>query len=173
MNSTAEITSDPLLFDKLLEPIEASLRQLDGQPLSLSAKKLRFRLFVRLLLCASLRPDREFGDARARLENQACGTPLRLSCVWTDNHSRCFSALPARLVRPVDASFARRKRAPGHPGTGSLRATLVRGFLLVANLSRSRLVARAGVCGVRLHLGLSLNLLCPAAFILSGSDKKV
>ena len=50
MNSTAEITSDPLLFDKLLEPIEASLRQLDGQPLSLSAKKLRFRLFVRLLL---------------------------------------------------------------------------------------------------------------------------
>jgi hypothetical protein len=32
----------------LLEPIEASLQQRDSEPLSLAAKKLRFRLFVQI-----------------------------------------------------------------------------------------------------------------------------
>lgn len=43
------IETDPLLFDKLLEPLEPALRQLDLEPLSQAAEKLKFRLFVRIL----------------------------------------------------------------------------------------------------------------------------
>ena len=50
MTLTDSIKSDPLLFDKLLEPLAATLQQLDAEPLSQAAHKLRFRLFARLLL---------------------------------------------------------------------------------------------------------------------------
>jgi len=41
--------TSPLLFDKLLEPLAATLQQLDAEMLSQAAKKPGFWLFVRLL----------------------------------------------------------------------------------------------------------------------------
>lgn len=49
MTPPIPIETDPLLFDKLLEPLEATLHQLDQEPLSQAAGKLKFRLFVRIL----------------------------------------------------------------------------------------------------------------------------
>ena len=44
------IKTEPLLFDKLLEPISAPLLQLDQHSISRAAKKLTYLAFVRVLL---------------------------------------------------------------------------------------------------------------------------
>jgi len=50
MNPADAIKTEPLLFDKLLEPISAPLKLLDQHPISQAAKKLMYAAFVRVLL---------------------------------------------------------------------------------------------------------------------------
>lgn len=62
MPATTTITNDPLLFDKLLAPIEAALQRLDAEPLSQAAKKLGFR--GARLVVSPLRSEQESRLAR-------------------------------------------------------------------------------------------------------------
>ncbi len=50
MNPADAIKTEPLLFDKLLEPISEPLGQLDQHPISQAAMKLTYLAFIRALL---------------------------------------------------------------------------------------------------------------------------
>ena len=167
MNPTPEITNDPLLFDKLLEPIEASLQELDTQPLSLAAKKLRFRLFVRVLLFRLFAQIESLGmlvlDLKTKPAARALGLPvlglatihdafLRYPLAWCVQLTQTLLSSGALLPIPELAAF------------GPLWCVDSSWWPLVHQLGW---LQATGFSGVRLHLGLSLNLLCPAAFILS------
>ena len=167
MNSTPEITRDPLLFDKLLEPLEAKLHQLDAEPLSQAAKKLRFRLFVRLLLFRLFARIESLGllvlDLKTQPAARALGLPvlglstihdafLRYPLAWLVQLTQVLLADSVLLALPELAAF------------GPLWCVDSSWWPLVRQLGW---LHAQGFSGVRLHLGLSLNLLCPAAFVLS------
>ena len=167
MNSTTDITSDPLLFDKLLEPLEAALQQYDAQPLSRAAKKLRFRLFVRLLLFRLFAQIESLGmlvlDLKTQPAARLLGFPvlglstlhdafLRYPLAWFIQLTQALLAEGVLLAIPELAAF------------GPLWCVDSSWWPIVHQLGWLR---GQGFGGVRLHLGLSLNLLCPAAFILS------
>ena len=50
MNLAEAIKTEPLLFDKILEPISEPLDQFDQHPFSQASKKLFYAAFVRVLL---------------------------------------------------------------------------------------------------------------------------
>ena len=79
MPATSAITNDPLLFDKLLAPIAGVLQRLDAEPRSQAAKKLGFRLFVRVLLFRLFAQIQSLGllvvDLRTAPAARALGLP--------------------------------------------------------------------------------------------------
>lgn len=167
MNSTAEITRDPLLFDKLLEPLEARLQQLESEPLSQAAKKLRFRLFVRLLLFRLFARIESLGMLVLDLKTQPTARALGLPVLGLTTLHDAFLRYPL-------AWFVQLTQALLLDGVLlALPELQVFGPLWCVDSSWWPLVRQLGwlhaqgFSGVRLHLGLSLNLLCPAAFILS------
>ncbi len=103
MPSMAPITNDPLLFDKLLAPIEAVLQRLDAEPLSQAAKKLRFRLFVRVLLF--------------RLFAQIQSLGLLVVDLQTAPNARCLD-LPRLSLSTLHDAFARYPHGHGGPLAG-------------------------------------------------------
>lgn len=50
MNLPEAIETEPLLFDKLISPLDECLSELDKSKVSQEAKKLGFALFVKLML---------------------------------------------------------------------------------------------------------------------------
>ena len=167
MNSTAEITTDPLLFDKLLAPLEATLQTLDAEPRSQAAKKLTLRCFVRVLLFRLFAQAGSLGnlvlDLRTKSEARLLGLPVLGLATIHDAFVRSphawFVALTQAVLRrglllPV----------PELEAFGPLWCVDSSWWPLVRQLGW---LQRDGYQGVRLHLGLSLNLVCPAAFLLS------
>src|SRR5215211_3150873 len=107
MNSTAEITSHPLLFDKLLEPLEPVLEQLDGQPISRAAKKLRFRLFVRLLLFRLFAQIESLGMLVLDLKTKPAARLLGLPVLGLTTIHNAFARYPlAWFVRLTQSLLA-------------------------------------------------------------------
>lgn len=167
MNSTTEITTDPLLFDKLLAPLEATLQTLDAEPLSQAAKKLTLRCFVRVLLFRLFAQSGSLGnlalDLRTKIEARLLGLPVL-----------GLSTIHDAFVRYPHAWFVALTQAVLHSGVllpvpeleafGPLWCVDSSWWPLVRQLGW---LQRDGYQGVRLHLGLSLNLVCPAAFLLS------
>ena len=167
MPSTAAITNDPLLFDKLLAPIEAALQQLDADSLSQAAKKLRFRLFVRVLLFRLFAQIESLGLLVLDLRTAAAPRLLGLPRLGLSTLHDAFARYPqAWFVQLTQAVLA-------EGGLTTLPELAVFGPLWCVDSSWWPFVRqlgwlqRAGFQGVRLHLGLSLNHLCPAAFLLS------
>lgn len=167
MNSTPEITNDPLLFDKLLEPIAASLQQLDQEPLSRAAKKLRFRLFVRVLLFRLFAQIQSLGllvlDLKTTLAARDLGLPVLGLATIHDAFVRYPLAWFLQLTQALLADGVL-LMIPELQVFGPLWCVDSSWWPLVHQLGW---LQAQGFKGVRLHLGLSLNLLCPAAFVLS------
>jgi len=167
MTLTDSIKTDPLLFDKLLEPLEATLQQLGAEPLSQAAKKLRLRLFTRLLLFRLFARIESLGmlvlDLHTQPTARALGFPvlglstlhdafLRYPLAWFVRLTQLLLADGVLLAVPELAAF------------GPLWCVDSSWWPLVRQLGW---LNAQGFHGVRLHLGFSLNLVCPAAFVLS------
>lgn len=167
MNSATEITSDPLLFDKLLEPIEAALQELDRHAVSQAAKKLRLRLFVRLLLFRLFAQIESLGmlvlDLKTKPAARLLGLPVLGLTTIHDAFARYPLAWFIRLTQALRADGVL-LAIPELAVFGPLWCVDSSWWPIVRQLGWLR---EQGFSGVRLHLGLSLNLLCPAAFILS------
>lgn len=167
MNSTTQITTDPLLFDKLLAPIEATLQKLEAEPLSQAAKKLTFRWFVRVLLFRLFAQCGSLGnlvlDLRTKSEARRLGLPVLGLATIHDAFVRYPQAWFVTLTQAVLASGVLLP-LPELQAFGPLWCVDSSWWPLVRQLGW---LQRDGYQGVRLHLGLSLNLVCPVAFLLS------
>ena len=167
MPATTTITNDPLLFDKLLAPIEAALQRLDAEPRSQAAKKLGFRLFVRVLLFRLFAQIKSLGllvlDLRTTTAARALGLPRLGLSTLHDAFARYPHAWLVQLTQAVLAEGVL-TTIPELAAFGPLWCVDSSWWPLVRQLGW---LQRAGFQGVRLHLGLSLNHLCPAAFLLS------
>jgi hypothetical protein len=167
LNSTAEITTDPLLFDKLLAPLEATLQTLDAEPLSQAAKKLTLRCFVRVLLFRLFTQAGSLGnlvlDLRTKREARLLGLPALGLATIHDAFVRYPHAWFVALTQAVLRSGVLLP-VPELEVFGPLWCVDSSWWPLVRQLGW---LQRDGYQGVRLHLGLSLNLVCPVAFLLS------
>ena len=105
MPATTTITNDPLLFDKLLAPIEAALQRLDAEPRSQAAKKLGFRLFVRVLLFRLFAQIKSLGllvlDLRTTTAARALGLPRLGLSTLHDAFARYPHAWLVQLTQAV------------------------------------------------------------------------
>jgi hypothetical protein len=167
MNSPIFIESDPLLFDKLLAPLEASIAELDQHPLSRAAIKLSFALFVRVLLFRLFAQIRSLRDLVLDLKTSPPAKvlgfiPLGLSTLH-DAFLRYPVAWFAGLVQHLTKTLVL-TQLPELYALGQLWCVDSSFWPIVRQIQWLKL---QGVHGVRLHLGLSLNTICPALFLLS------
>ena len=168
MPSTVAITNDPLLFDKLLAPLEATLQQLDAAPLSQAAKKLRFRLFVRVLLFRLFAQIESLGllvvDLRTAAAPRLLGLPrlglstlhdafARYAHAWFVSLTQAMLAEGTLTTLPELAAFGPRWCVDSSwwPRVAPTRLVTTRG--LSGRALASGLVAQSSVSG-----GLSLAL---------------
>ena len=109
MTLTAAIKTDPLLFDKLLEPLQQPLAEFAQQPLSQAAGKLTFTLFVRLLLYRLFAQTRSARDLMTDVQTQPTARALGFFKLGLSTFHDGFVRYPvawfARLVQHVQAAF--------------------------------------------------------------------
>ncbi len=165
MSLAPPITSDPLLFDKLLEPIAAPLDELDHQPLSQAASKLKFAIFIRVLLFRIFNQVRSLRNLTLDLKSSPSAKPLRLPSLGLSTLHDAFVRYPSCWVISLVQSVA--------PHLAQLPKLSVLGQLWCVDSSFWPVVrqlgwlAHQGLKGVRLHLAFSLNTMCSVAFFLT------
>lgn len=165
MSPASPITSDPLLFDKLLDPIAASLDELDRQPLSQAASKLKFSLFVRTLLFRLFSQIRSLRDLTLDLKTSTSARLLRLSSLGLSTLHDAFLRYPSCwIIRLVQQLLPQLTQLPELSALGQLWCVDSSFWPLVRQLGW---LSRQGLKGVRLHLAFSLNTLCSVAFFLT------
>ena len=161
------IETDPLLFDKLLEPLDPVLRQLDREPLSQAAEKLKFRLVVRILffrLFARIHSARDLvTDLRCNPEARQLGLPAVALSTLHDAFIRYPVAWFVRLQRDLLQTL-RLLELPEVAALGQLWCVDSSLWQVATPLAW---LATAGATGVRLHLAWALNTWTPATFRLS------
>lgn len=77
MNLAEAIKTEPLLFDKMLEPISEPLNQFDQRPFSQASKKLFYASFVRVLLFRVFDYIPLLARSDIGFENQTRGAPAQ------------------------------------------------------------------------------------------------
>lgn len=166
MNLPNSIEPEGLLFDKLLEPLDQSLETLDQSFISQSAGKLRFRLFIRLLLFrlfARIESLRDLvQDLRTAELCQQVGFPRLGLSTFHDAFAR-YSADMLQQLWAALISQSEFLRIPELKSFGEL-AAVDSSFWRVRRLSW---LERAQLRGVRLHLSFSLNRMLTVAFLCS------
>lgn len=167
MNPADAIKTEPLLFDKLLEPISEPLKLLDQHPISQAAKKLMYAAFVRLLLFRVFDQIRSLRDLILDLKTKPETRLLNLPIIGLSTLHDGFARYPVGwLISLIQHLIANHPLAE----VSELKAL---GEVWAADSSYWPIVnqlgwlARQGLQGVRLHLGLSLNTMCAAAFLLT------
>jgi hypothetical protein len=167
MNPADAIKTEPLLFDKLLEPISEPLKQLDQHPISQAAKKLMYAAFVRVLLFRIFDQIRSLRDLTLDLKTKPEARLLNLPIVGLSTLHDGFARYPVEwLISLIQHLTANCPLAE----VSELKAL---GEVWAADSSYWPIVnqlgwlASQGLQGVRLHLGLSLNTMCAAAFVLT------
>ena len=167
MTLTAAIKTDPLLFDKLLEPLRQPLAELAQHPLSQAAGKLTVVVFVRLLLFRLFAQTRSARDLLTDVQSSPTARALGFFKLGLSTFHDGFARYPvawfARLVQHVQAAF------PVAPldelaALGQIWCGDSSWWPVVRQLGW---LAAQGLTAVLLHLGLSLNTLCAANFVLS------
>ncbi|MDX2034806.1 MAG: hypothetical protein SF339_29295 [Blastocatellia bacterium] len=167
MTPPSIIETDPLLFDKLLEPLESVLQQLDREPLSQAAGKLKFRFFIRILffrLFARIESARDLvTDLRCKPEARQLGFSAVALSTLHDAFIRYpvawFVHLHQHLVRTLPLVELPEVAALGPlwcVDSSLWQVTTPLGWLVVK-----------GATGVRLHLAWALTTWTPATFQLS------
>jgi len=167
MNPADAIKTEPLLFDKLLEPISETLKQLDQHPISQAAKKLMYTAFVRVLLFRVFDQIRSLRDLTLDLKTKSEARLLNLPMVGLSTLHDGFARYPVEwligLIQHLTANYS----------LAEIEELKALGEVWIADSSYWPVVkqlgwlARQGLQGVRLHLGLSLNAMCAAAFLLT------
>jgi Transposase DDE domain len=162
-----QIKSDPLLFDKLLEPISKSLEQLNEHPISQAAKILKYAVFVRVLLFRIFAQIRSLRDLKEDLHSSETPRKFNLPVLGLSTLHDGFARYPLEwligLIQRLQADYPVEE-------IGELKAL---GRIWAADSSFWPIVRRLGWLqsgdwkGVRLHLGLSLNQFCTATFLLT------
>jgi hypothetical protein len=158
LNLAQSIKTEPLLFDKILEPIRASLDQLDQHPFSQASKKLFYAAFVRVLLFRVFNQIRSLRDLTLDLKTSQQARLLKLLMLGLSTLHDAFARYPVKwlisLIQHLKANYS----------LGEVWAADSSYWPIVNQLGW---LASQGLKGVRLHLGLSLNTMCAAAFLLT------
>ena len=167
MEPADQIKSDPLLFDKLLEPISKSLEEFNQHPISQAAKRLKYAVFVRLLLFRIFAQIRSLRDLTEDLHSSQTAHKFNLPVFG-------LSTLHDGFVRyPVEWLIGLIQRLQADHPIQEIDELKALGRIWVADSSFWPVVRRLGwlqsrdLKGVRLHLGLSLNQFCTEAFLLT------
>lgn len=167
MEPADQIKSDPLLFDKLLEPISKSLEELNQHPISQAAERLKYAVFVRLLLFRIFAQIRSLRDLKEHLHSSETARKCNLPVFGLSTLHDGFVRYPVEwligLIQHLQADYPLQE-------IDELKAL---GRIWAADSSFWPIVRRLGwlrsgnLKGVRLHLGLSLNQFCAATFLLT------
>jgi hypothetical protein len=162
-----QIKSEPLLFDKLLEPISNSLKQLNELPISQAAKRLKYAVFVRLLLFRIFAQIRSLRDLIEDLHSSDAARKFNLPVFGLSTLHDGFARYPVgwliSLIQRLQTDCPLQE-------IDELKAL---GRIWAADSSFWPIVRQLGWLqsgdwkGVRLHLGLSLNQFCAATFLLT------
>jgi len=162
-----QIKSEPLLFDKLLEPISNSLEQLNEHPISQAAKRLKYAVFVRLLLFRIFAQIRSLRDLIEDLHSSDTVRKFNLPVFGLSTLHDGFARYPVEwligLIQRLQTDCPLQE-------IDELKAL---GRIWAADSSFWPIVRQLGWLrsghwkGVRLHLGLSLNQFCAATFLLT------
>lgn len=167
MNLAKTIKTEPLLFDKILEPIRRPLEQLDGHPLSQASKKLFYGVFVRVLLFRVFGQIRSLRDLILDLKTRPEARLLKLPTLGLSTLHDGFARYPVkwliRLIEHLKANYPLTRIAE-LKALGEVWAVDSSYWPIVNQLGW---LAGQGLQGVRLHLGLSLNTMCAAAFLIT------
>ncbi len=167
MNLAQAIKTEPLLFDKILEPIRQPLELLDQHPISKASKKLFYPVFVRVLLFRVFDQIRSLRDLTLDLKTRPEAHLLKLPALGLSTLHDAFARYPVKwLIRLIEhlrvnhplAEIAELK------ALGEVWAVDSSYWPIVNQLGW---LASQGFQGVRLHLGLALNTMCAAAFLLT------
>jgi hypothetical protein len=157
-----------LIFEKLFEPIESLVVELDRDPLSQAAKRLTFYPFVRMLLFRLWGQVRSLRDLVTELRTNPTVEPLGLEAVGLSTLHDAFARFPAtwmaRLSRHV-VQTVELTEIPEVSALGRLVSADSSFWPVVRQLTWLR--SQSLVEGVRLHLALTLNTLCPTAFLMT------
>jgi DDE family transposase len=167
LNLAQSIKTEPLLFDKILEPIRASLDQLDQHPFSQASKKLFYAAFVRVLLFRVFNQIRSLRDLTLDLKTSQQARLLKLPMLGLSTLHDAFARYPVKwlisLIQHLKANYSLAEVAELN-ALGEVWAADSSYWPIVNQLGW---LASQGLKGVRLHLGLSLNTMCAAAFLLT------
>jgi hypothetical protein len=162
-----QIKSDPLVFDKLLEPISKSLGELNEHQISQAAKRLKYGVFVQLLLFRIFAQIRSLRDLTEDLQTSLTARICNLPAV-------ALSTLHDGFVRyPVEWLIILIQRLQADYPIEEISELKALGRIWAADSSFWPIVRQLGwlrsgnLKGVRLHLGLSLNQFCTATFLLT------
>lgn len=167
MNENVDIEADPLVFDKLLAPLDPLLEQLDQEPQSQAAEKLGFRLFVRLLLFRLFARIQTLRDLQRDLKTNQTARQLGFPVLGLSTIHDAFVRYRVAWVVRLSQYLMQTRPLPEIPELEAL------GPLWCGDSSWWPLprqlgwLAREGLQGVRLHLMLSLNHLCPVLLLVT------
>lgn len=161
------IETEPLLFDKLLEPLDPVLQQLDLEPLSQAAEKLKFRLFVRILffrLFARIESARDLvTDLRCKPEARQLG----LSAVALSTLHDAFIRYPVAWFVRLQQHLVQTLPLLELPEVSALGQLWCVDSSLWQVATPLGWLVTSGANGVRLHLAWALSTWTPATFRLS------
>lgn len=159
--------TEPLLFDKLLEPINDLLEQLDAEPISQAAEKLKYRIFIRVLLFRLFGQIRSLRDLVLDLKTNLAVPLLGLPTLGLSTLHDGFSRYPVewviRSIKHLQANHSLNE-IDELQALGQIWAVDSSHWPIVRRLSWLR---SQNLTGIRLHLGLSLNRLCPDTIALT------
>lgn len=168
MNSSPlEIESDVVVFDKLLAPLDPLLDRFDQEPISQAAKKLGFKLFVRLLVFRLLAQVRSLRDLKTDLGSCPMARALGFPILGLSTLHDAFARYPVAWLCVLSMTLCQglsMSTIPEVEALGRLWCVDSSFWPVVRQLGW---LERQGLKGVRLHLGLALNTLSPAVFLLS------
>src|SRR5258708_5489895 len=94
MNLAVQIKTEPLLFDKLLEPISQPLARLNRHSISQAAEKLTYAVFVRVLLFRVFAQIRSLRDLALDLKTNPTARLLELPTLGLSTLHDGFARYP-------------------------------------------------------------------------------
>lgn len=167
MNLPTAIESDPLLFDKLLAPLEPILSDLDHTPVSQAAGKLKFALFVRLLLFRLFAQVVSLRDLVQDLKTSPLAHALGLPSLGLSTLHDAFARYSVAMLRQLFQHLTQSVALAVVPELQTLGQLWCVDSSLWPVVRQLGWLTTQGVQGVRLHLAFSLTTLTPVTFLLS------
>lgn len=168
MTTQENDTPDPLVFEKIMAPLEAKLEELSWAQGSGKTQKLTFEWFVKVLLFRIFAQIKSLRTLRVDLASHPGAVALKLPQVGLSTLHDGFARFEVKLFARLSHYLATNLKL------GQIAEVAALGTLWCVDSSFWPVVTQLGwlrrqegVEGVRLHLGLALNTLCPAIFVMT------